>query len=174
MIKQIEKLEEELNNFFKEKLKIRQIKECEYPLLDEFLYKAIYIPKDEVAPPKNVTKLPELQVYIKDFGKSKNDIGFIAEFNKKVIGMIWARVMNDYGHIDNKTPSLAMSVDKKFQNKGIGTILLRKILEDLKEKNYEKVSLSVQKENYAVKLYKKLGFKVFKETSEEFIMLLEL
>lgn len=88
--------------------------------------------------------------------------------------MVWARVMNDYVHIDDETPSLAMSVDKKFQNKRIGTVLLKKILEELKEKNYKKVSLSVQKENYAIKLYKKSGFKIYKETFEEFIMLLEL
>ena len=171
---QLEKLEEELNKFFEEKLKIRKIKECEYPLLDDFLYKAIYIPENEIAPPKNVTKIPELQVYIKDFGKSKDDIGFVAEFDKKVVGMIWARVMNDYGHIDDEIPSLAMSVDREFQNKGIGTELLKKILEELKGKKYEKVSLSVQKENYAVKLYRKVGFKVYEETSEEFIMLLEI
>lgn len=47
--------------------------------------------------------------------------------------MVWARVMNDYGHMDVETPSLAMSVDKKFQNKGIGTVLLKKILEELKK-----------------------------------------
>ncbi|WP_366523322.1 GNAT family N-acetyltransferase [Fusobacterium sp.] len=153
---------------------MRKIKECEYPLLDDFLYKAIYTPENEIAPPKNVTKIPELQVYIKDFGKSKDDIGFVAEFDKKVVGMIWARVMNDYGHIDDEIPSLAMSVDREFQNKGIGTELLKKILEELKGKKYEKVSLSVQKENYAVKLYRKVGFKVYEETSEEFIMLLEI
>lgn len=173
-VEQLEKLEEELNKFFEEKLKIRKIKECEYPLLDDFLYKAIYIPENEIAPPKNVTKIPELQVYIKDFGKSKDDIGFVAEFDKKVVGMIWARVTNDYGHIDDEIPSLAMSVDREFQNKGIGTELLKKILEELKGKKYEKVSLSVQKENYAVKLYRKVGFKVYEETSEEFIMLLEI
>lgn len=125
-VEQLKKLEEELNKFFEEKLKIRKIKECEYSLLDDFLYKAIYIPENEIAPPKNVTKIPELQVYIKDFGKSKDDIGFVAEFDKKVVGMIWARVMNDYGHIDDKIPSLAMSVDREFQNKGIGTELLKK------------------------------------------------
>ena len=48
-----------------------------------------------------------------------------------------------------------------------------KILDELKN-NYEKVSLSVQKENYAVKMYKKLGFETVSETDEEFIMVCNL
>ncbi|WP_367181879.1 GNAT family N-acetyltransferase [Fusobacterium sp.] len=153
---------------------MREIKKSEYHLLDDFLYKAIFIPENEIAPPREVTKFPELQVYIKDFGKFKDDIALVVEIDKKIIGMIWSRIMNDYGHIDEETPSLAMSITKEFQNKKIGTILLGKMLEKLKEKNYKKVSLSVQKNNYAVKLYKKAGFIPYKETEEEFIMLLKL
>ncbi|MCI6152412.1 MAG: GNAT family N-acetyltransferase [Fusobacterium perfoetens] len=153
--------------------KIRNIIESEYFLLDDFLYKAIYIPKNITPPPKEITKLPELQIYIKDFGKFKDDIALVAELNNKIVGIIWTRIMNDYGHIDDKTPSLAMSVDKEYQKRGIGTSLLKNMIEFLKENNYKKVSLSVQKENYAVRLYKKVGFKVITETDEEYIMILE-
>ncbi|WP_081775687.1 GNAT family N-acetyltransferase [Fusobacterium perfoetens] len=153
--------------------KIRNIRENEYFLLDDFLYKAIYIPKNITPPPKEITKLPELQIYIKDFGKFKDDIALVAELNNKIVGIIWTRIMNDYGHIDDKTPSLAMSVDKEYQKRGIGTSLLKNMIEFLKENNYKKVSLSVQKENYAVRLYKKVGFKVITETDEEYIMILE-
>lgn len=31
---------------------IREIKTSEYPLLDDFLYEAIYVPKDAVPPPR--------------------------------------------------------------------------------------------------------------------------
>ena len=81
--------------------------------------------------------------------------------------------MDDYGHIDDYTPSLAISVLPDFRNMGIGTALMIKILDELKN-NYEKVSLSVQKENYAVKMYKKLGFETVSETDEEFIMVCNL
>nr|WP_300359734.1 GNAT family N-acetyltransferase [Fusobacterium sp.] len=171
---QLKKLAEDLEKFLENKLEIREIKRNEYHLLDEFLYKAIFIPENEIAPPREVTKFPELQVYIKDFGKFKDDVALVVEIDEKIIGMIWSRIMNDYGHIDEETPSLAMSITKEFQNKKIGTILLGKMLEKLKEKNYKKVSLSVQKNNYAVKLYKKAGFIPYKETEEEFIMLLKL
>jgi ribosomal protein S18 acetylase RimI-like enzyme len=44
----------------------------------------------------------------------------------------------------------------------------------LKMKNYEKISLSVQKNNYAFKMYLKCGFEIIKETNEEYIMICEL
>lgn len=40
----------------------------------------------------------------------------------------------------------------------------------LRNKGYKQVSLSVQKANYAVKMYLKLGFKTIKETEDEFVM----
>ena len=66
--------------------------------------------------------------------------------------------MNDYGHIDNDTPSLAMSVFQKYRGQGIGTSLLQQLLLVEKSFGYSKISLSVQKNNYAVKMYKKAGF----------------
>ena len=51
---------------------------------------------------------------------------------------------------------------------------MRRILKELKEKGYKQVSLSVQKENYAVNLYKKAGFEVICDKEEEYIMLCKL
>ena len=82
--------------------------------------------------------------------------------------------MKDYGNIDDETPSLAIGIYKEYRKLGIGTEMMKKMINILKEKKYEKVSLSVQKNNYAVKLYKKLGFKIFKETEEEYIMIKKL
>lgn len=172
---QLKKLAEDLEKFLENKLEIREIKRSEYHLLDDFLYGAIFISENEITPPREITKLPELQIYIKDFGNKKDDIALVAEVNKReIVGMIWTRIMNDYGHIDDETPSLAISVTKKYQNKGIGMALLKEMIKIMRKKNYKKVSLSVQKENYAVKLYQKVGFKIYKESEEEFIMLLEL
>lgn len=82
--------------------------------------------------------------------------------------------MKDYGNIDDKTPSLAIGIYKEYRKLGIGTEMMKKMIIVLTEKGYKKVSLSVQKNNYAVKLYKKLGFKIFKETEEEYIMIKSL
>lgn len=91
-----------------------------------------------------------------------------------MVGAIWARIMNDYGHIDNDTPSLAMSIYKKYRGLGIGTSLLKQLLSVERLAGYPKISLSVQKSNYAVKMYKKAGFTVVNENNEEYIMAINL
>ena len=117
---------------------------------------------------------PELQVYIADFGNSKHDKALIVEVDGNIVGAIWARIMNDYGHIDDNTPSLAMSVLKAYRGMGIGTSLLTQMMSTEKAAGYAKLSLSVQKDNYAVKLYRKAGFIAVKETDEEYIMIVNL
>lgn len=153
---------------------IREMRKEEYSLLSDFLYEAIYIPAGTVAPPKSVIICPELQVYIADFGNSKHDKALIAEVDGNIVGAIWARIMNDYGHIDDNTPSLAMSVLKAYRGMGIGTSLLTQMMSTEKAAGYAKLSLSVQKDNYAVKLYRKAGFIAVKETDEEYIMIVNL
>lgn len=149
---------------------IREIQKQEYPLLDNFLYEAIFIPEGIEPPPKNIITSPELQVYVEHFGESNDDWGFVAEVDGKTIGAVWVRIMNDYGHIDDETPSLAISLYKEYRGLGIGTAMMKEILALLKSNGYRRVSLSVQKANYAVKLYRKMGFEIVRENEEEYIM----
>lgn len=149
---------------------IREIQKQEYPLLDDFLYEAIFVPEGIEPPSKTILSSPELQVYIEHFGEYKDDMGLVAEAESKVIGAVWCRITNDYGHIDDKTPSLAISLFKPYRRLGIGTAMMKKILLLLKTRGYKRVSLSVQKANDAAKLYQKLGFETVRENSEEYIM----
>ena len=149
---------------------IREIQKQDYPLLDDFLYEAIFIPDGAYPPPKTIITSPELQVYVERFGESKDDLGLMAEVEGKIVGAVWARIMSDYGHIDDKTPSLAISLYKEYRGLGIGTAMMKEILALLKSHGYSQVSLSVQKANYAAKMYLKIGFKIIKENKEEYIM----
>lgn len=150
--------------------RIREIFENEYSLLENFLYEAIFVPVGDSAPPKSIVKQPELQVYLADFGKEKDDIALIAEANGKAVGAVWVRIMDDYGHINDETPSLAVSLYKEYRRYGIGTAMMKQMLCVLRKRGYKKVSLAVQKANYAVKMYKKIGFEVTGENEEEYIM----
>ncbi len=153
--------------------RITEIRENEYYVLSEFLYEAIFIPVGMEKPPKAIIEQPELQVYIADFGKS-DDWCLVAEVKEKIVGAVWVRVMDDYGHIDDETPSFAMSLYEEYRNMGIGTVLMRDMLEFLKNKGYKQTSLSVQKENYAACMYQKVGFEVIDENEEEYIMVCRL
>ena len=103
--------------------KIREIRKNEYPILSDFLYEAIFIPEGMDKPAKSIIEQPELQVYIKDFGKA-DDWCFVAEIKEKIVGAVWVRIMNDYGHIDDETPSFAMSLYEEYRNLGIDTALM--------------------------------------------------
>ena len=124
---------------------IRNIKTEEYPLLKDYLYDAILIPQGVKPPDKSIINNEDLQVYIKDFGNKKDDICFLAEMDHDIVGAVWIRIMNDYGHIDDQTPSLAISVKKEYRGLGIGTKLMETMLVSVKHHGYQSVSLSVQK-----------------------------
>lgn len=153
---------------------IREIKECEYSLLDEFLYEAIFIPEGVEPPEKSIINLPELQVYVANFGKEKDDICFLADIKGEVVGAVWVRVMNDYGHVEDGVPSFAISLYKEYRGCGIGTALMKRMLSELKQRGNEKTSLSVQKANYAVQMYLNVGFEIVDENEEEYIMICNL
>lgn len=150
--------------------RIREMRKTEYPLLEDFLYEAIFIPEGAPAPPRSILNVPELQVYISNFGEREHDKAFAAEADGRVIGAVWVRIMEDYGHIDDNTPSFAISLYKEYRGLGIGTEMMRKMLAVLKDSGCRQASLSVQKANYAVKMYRKTGFEVFAQNGEEYIM----
>lgn len=160
--------------FYKENFmeySIRKMTVSEYPMLNDFLYEAIFIPDGIESPPRNIITSPELQIYVDRFGELKDDFALVAEVEKKVVGAIWVRIMNDYGHIDDKTPSLAISLYKEYRGQGIGTDMMKEMLSLLKAHGYKRVSLSVQKTNYAVEMYRKIGFDIVRGNKEEWIML---
>ena len=153
---------------------IRALREKEKELLKDFLYEAIFIPEGVEAPDRDIIEKPELRIYYEDFGKDTADHCLVAEDEGKVIGAVWTRIMNDYGHIDDKTPSFAISLYREYRGRGIGTKLMQEMLNLLKEKGYKRASLAVQKANYAVRMYKKVGFKTVDENEEEYIMVCSL
>lgn len=149
---------------------IRELLISEKTILDTFLYHAIYIPKGVAQPSFDIIYQPDLQVYVNDFGEREGDVCYVAECEGKIIGAVWVRIMNDYGHVSDDMPSLAISLLPEYRNNGIGTALMKEMLRSLRDLGYKGVSLSVQKQNYACSMYRKLGFKTIEEKDEEYIM----
>lgn len=152
---------------------IRNLEPSEYCLLNNFLYDAIFVPEGEKLPPKDIINTKELSIYTKDFGK-KDDIALAAQVDSKIVGMVWTRIINDYGHIDDETPSLAISVVSKYRGFGIGTKMMKEMINVLKNNGYSQVSLSVQQKNYAFRMYQKLGFEIIAKNDDEYIMVYRL
>lgn len=153
---------------------LRPLKQEEYSLLEDFLYDAIFVPVGEEALPRSVLLEPSIQNYYQDFGRA-HDYCLVAEQEGKLLGAVWARVLSGpvkgYGYVDDHTPEIAISVQNEFRGKGIGTALLRAMLDLLQRAGYGQTSLSVQKENPAADLYKRLGFTTLEEKDEDYLML---
>ena len=155
-------------------MELRKIRANEIQVLQDFLYEAIFIPEGVEPPAREIIELPELKLYYENFGAGTADNCIVADDGGKVIGAVWTRIMNDYGHVDDDTPSFAISLYKEYRGQGIGTQLMEDMLALLKKKCYERASLAVQKANYAVRMYEKVGFRTVDENDEEFIMVCEL
>ena len=152
----------------------RELRDSETGLLKDFLYEAIFIPEGAEAPDRSILDRPELRIYYENFGKGSADHCILAEVHGKAAGAVWSRIMEDYGHVDDDTPSLAIALYREYRGKGIGTELLQRMLKLLQKQNYAKVSLAVQKANYALKMYQAAGFRTVNENDEEYIMVCEL
>ena len=153
---------------------IRKLRQDEVKNLDTFLYEAIFIPEGVEAPPMKIINQPELLVYVDGFGTKNGDVCFVAESEEMIVGAVWVRIMDDYGHVDDETPSFAISILKEYRGNGIGTELMKRMLEELKSCGYKRASLAVQKKNYAVRMYKNVGFEIVDENQEEYIMVCKL
>ena len=153
------------------KFQVREINPEEYPVMEDFLYEAIFVPEGEIPPERSIIKLPELQVYVEGFGSEKDDICFVAEVESRIVGAVWVRDMQDYGHLEDGVPSFAISLYPEYRGCGMGTALMERMLQELTTRGYEKASLSVQKENRAAKFYQRLGFEIVGENEEEYLMM---
>lgn len=156
---------------------IREIKPTEIPLLADFLYEAIFQRDEQPRLPRDVIEQPELQVYIENFGR-KDDHCLVAEGDDKIIGAVWTRIIagnvRGFGNVDDQTPEFAISLYPEYRNSGIGTALMKEMLQHLKTKGYRQVSLAVQKDNYALSMYQAVGFSVIDELDQEYLMICQL
>ena len=157
---------------------IRFLKKDEFPVLEKLQYEAIFIPEGMEPPPFEIIQKPEIEIYIKDFGTKKDDCCLVAEMDGKIVGGVWVRILSGeikgFGNVDDETPEFAISLTKAYRNRGIGTKLMLEMIRYLKKKGYKQCSLAVQKANYAVKMYEKVGFEIVDENEQEYIMILKL
>ena len=162
-----------------EKYKIVEIEvnNINQKFIKEMTYQAIHVNEGNVPPSRDILEDPKLKKYYTEFGK-ESDLGYIAmdKESKKNIGAIWLRQFTGenrgWGYVDDSTPELSMAVLENYRGIGIGTALLEHMLNET-EKRYPDVSLSVDPENRALKLYKRCGFIEYGKEGSSIIMLLK-
>ena len=167
------KAKKTMDKFQAEKLSVREISAADHILMPDFLYHAIFVPPTALRPPMEITYRPEIYVYINGYGKL-GDTGAVAEYGGRAVGMVWARLVHAYGHLDDETPELAISVLPEYRGMGIGTKLMTKLLDLLAMAGYKRISLSVNKDNPAVRFYHRHGYETICEKEDDYIMIKEI
>lgn len=155
----------------------RGITNDDYSILREYLYEAIYVPEGVEPYDRSIIDLPEISRYISNWDDTR-DFGLIFYSEDEIVGVIWCRLFSEdnkgYGFIDVNTPEMSMAVNKKYRNQGIGTVMMTEFLNLARDKGFINLSLSVDKRNRAVNLYKRSGFIIVDEPGTDYIMKKEL
>ena len=129
--------------------------------LFEMLYQSIFHGPGTPKPERSIINAPEIAKYVENWGKP-GDFALIATNSKgQRVGAVWLRYFNasnkGYGYVSDQIPEIGIAVDECVRGRGIGTALLKELLMRI-DKSVPALSLSVQPENPAMRLYQKLGF----------------
>jgi ribosomal protein S18 acetylase RimI-like enzyme len=94
------------------------------------------------------------------------------------VGAAWYRLFKErepgYGFVDEQTPELSIAVVPSCRGKGYGEELLAALLAHAKKDGFEQISLSVEPDNPALRLYERYGFRKVGESGGSWTMLARL
>ena len=92
------------------------------------------------------------------------DLGVIAEAGPGPVGAAWVRFFTaddpGYGFIAADVPELTVGVDAAWRGRGVGRCLLRAVAARAAAAGIRRVSLSVERKNFARGLYRSEGYVV--------------
>jgi ribosomal protein S18 acetylase RimI-like enzyme len=93
-------------------------------------------------------------------------------------GAAWYRLFPasapGYGFVDEETPELTIAVVPSCRGRGYGDQLLSALLDRARADGYRRISLSVEPDSPAVKLYERHGFRTVAERGGASVMVAEL
>ena len=143
-------------------IELRPATNDDLELLKRALFEAVsWNPDRELPPYELVIVHPQLARYHEGWGR-KGDLGVIAERDGEVVGASLCRLFtaDDHGHgyVDEETPELAVAVWAGHRGEGIGTRLMTALEEAARDAGVSQISLSVDADNPARKLYERLGY----------------
>lgn len=105
------------------------------------------------------------------------DLGVVAESGQPV-GAAWLRLLPEsdpgYGFVDAQTPELSIGVLRSWRGQGVGLALLDALIASARGHGLSAMSLSVNPDNYARRLYERVGFHQVRTVDGSLTMLLRL
>jgi ribosomal protein S18 acetylase RimI-like enzyme len=122
-------------------------------------------------------KRPELANLLSNWGRP-GDTALVAVEARTCIGAAWYRFWTDdehsYGYLGPRIPELGLAVVSEHRSKGVGRALLKALVREAQEQDVEALSLSVDPENDARRLYESEGFTRAGESGTSWTFILPL
>ncbi len=144
--------------------RIRPGRTSDRSLLEAMLIEAACWRSAERRPPSaEMLARPELAIWLADWGGREGDTAVVAEGRSGVpLGAAWFRFWSvdrhSYGFVSPDVPELAIGVYALARGRGVGRNLLKALLAAAAVQGIARVSLSVEVDNPALRLYRRVGF----------------
>ena len=118
-----------------------------------------------------------LERYVAGWGR-RGDDALVAIDEFQPVGAAWFRLFDadepGYGFVDEETPELTIAIVPSRRGKGLGEQLLISLLDRAREEGYARISLSVEADNPAIRLYEQHGFAKVGDRAGALVMSAEL
>jgi ribosomal protein S18 acetylase RimI-like enzyme len=130
-------------------------------ILWQMLFYASHANEDPGSTVESIRSNPDLRRYVSGWGRV-GDLGVVAELDSRAVGAAWLRLFvgderASPTFIDDRTPELAVAVLPGYEGRGLGTRMLARLLAHADER-FPAVTLSVRRDNPALRLYERFGF----------------
>ena len=156
---------------------VRPATTADLDFLSAMLYEAATWRHRPRPPAETVLADPEIARYLCGWDRH-GDSALIAEEDDYPVGAAWYRLFPEddpgYGFVATDVPELSIGVAADARGRGIGTLLLDALIADARDGGFSALSLSVEPDNPAVRLYERAGFSRVLSNGGSWTMLLAL
>ncbi|WP_326953128.1 GNAT family N-acetyltransferase [Amycolatopsis sp. NBC_01286] len=112
---------------------------------------------------RRVLLAPDTAHYVAGWPRP-DDLGVVAEADGERVGAAWLRFFTaddpGYGFVAADVPELSIGVVAAWRGRGVGRALLRAAEDRARAAGVERISLSVERKNFARRLYLAEGYEV--------------
>jgi len=157
-------------------IKLRKSQQSDIPFLKEMLYEAVFWRNSLNKPSFDVgLSYPDVSKSLADWGNRDGDMAVISCIDSTPVGAAWVRYWNNKvnirGYIEEKTPVLVIGVHRAYRRLGIAEKMINWLIDEVSKYSIQEISLMVTKDNHALYLYLKCGFKEFDDKGDSLLML---
>ena len=143
---------------------IRTVQLQDVSFLWDMLFEAAAVSADmRTLGKEKALSLPVNRKYVEGWGRP-GDAGVIAvDQTERPLGAAWYRLYPDeapgYGFVSSTIPELTIGVGADARGQGLGHALLQTLIALAQSQGYAALSLSVDRNNAALHLYERFGFR---------------